>query len=285
MTVPAEPRRPTFPAVQHLWQSLVMRPLVARAFRLFGWRLLVPLLRQRARMRLRNLAPGAVTVITVNWNASPYLRVLLDVVPDRSSDDVRIVVVDNGSTDGSRHLLGARRDVNHIQMPVNVGHDLALDVAVLTCRTEYFVTLDVDAFPLTNGWIETLLEPLVQGAAEISGARLWRPYVHPCCLAMRTARFVRSGHSFRSRYQPETDTQPARGDVGEEMSAREAPRLHYFEVTSQRGPGDVGTVFGDLIYHNFYGTRFAAGHATLDDGIRPDDPRAAWDEAVRRYLR
>jgi hypothetical protein len=100
---------------------------------------------------------------------------------------------------------------------------------------------------------------------------------------MRTARFVGAGHSFRSHYEPETDFGPASGDVGEDMSAREAPRLHFFEVTSQRGPGDVGTVFGELVYHNFYGTRFGAGHSTLDGGIRPDDPRIAWAEAVRQY--
>ncbi|MGY1831671.1 glycosyltransferase family 2 protein [Geodermatophilus sp. SYSU D01180] len=283
-TAPPHGRSPRV-LLHRLWRPLATHPLVGRAPWLIGWRLLVPLLRRLSRMRLGSLEPGAVTVITVNWNGAPYLRVLLDVVRSRSPSDVRIVVVDNGSTDDSRELLRERRDVRRWLLPVNLGHDLALDLAVLTCRTEYFITLDVDAFPLTTGWIDRLLVPLANGTAEISGARLWRPYVHPCCLAMRTARFVRSGHSFRSRYQPETDTEPARGDVGEEMSAREAPRLHFFEVTSQRGPGDVGTVFGDLVYHNFYGTRFGAGHSTLDGGIRPDDPRLAWAEAVERYVR
>lgn len=265
-------------------RQALAHPLVGRVAWLTGWRLLVPVLRRLARRRTGRLASGSVTVITVNWNGSPYLRVLLDAVRDRSPDDVRIVVVDNGSTDSSRDLLRARSDVESILLPVNVGHDLALDLAVLTCRTEFFVTLDVDAFPLTTDWLETLLAPLVEGSAEISGARLWRPYVHPCCLAMRTARFIRAGHSFRSRYLPDTDSEPARGDVGEDMSAQEAPRLHFFEVTSQRGPGDVGTVFGELVYHNFYGTRFGAGHATLDGGIRPEDPRTAWAEALQRYL-
>ncbi|ADB73183.1 glycosyltransferase family 2 protein [Geodermatophilus obscurus] len=286
MAGPAPLHRPIMRSLPNrLWQPLVTHALHSRAAWLLGWRLLVPLLRRRARMRLGRLTPGAVTVITVNWNGLPYLRVLLDVVRRRSPDSVRIVVVDNGSTDGSRDFLRARRDVEPVLLPANLGHDLALDLAVLTCQTEFFITLDVDAFPLTTGWIEKLLAPLVGGTAEISGARLWRPYVHPCCLAMRTARFVRAGHTFRSRYQPGTDTEPARGDVGEEMSAREAPRLHFFEVTSQRGPGDVGTVFGDLVYHNFYGTRFGAGHTTLDGGIQPDDPRRAWAEAVQRYVR
>ena len=53
----------------------------------------------------------------------------------------------------------------------------------------------------------------------------------------------------------------------------EPPNLHYFEVTSQRGPGDVGTVFGDLVYHNFYATRFnATSDRTLDRVVAAEEP-------------
>ena len=89
---------------------------------------------------------------------------------------------------------------------------------------------------------------------------------------MRKARFVEQGHSFRSHYQPREEGRDASGDVGEEISAAEAPNLHFFEVTSQRGPGDVGTVFGDLVYHNFYATRFnATSDQTLDGVVAADD--------------
>jgi hypothetical protein len=101
---------------------------------------------------------------------------------------------------------------------------------------------------------------------------------------MRTARFVERRHSFRSRYRPRADGRDASGDVGEELSACEAPHLHFFEVTHQRGPGDVGTVFGDLVYHNFYATRFR--HTTvrrLDGVVGTVDAERAWQEAVQRY--
>jgi glycosyltransferase involved in cell wall biosynthesis len=285
MRLSASRSRPAYRVrVGRLWQRLATHPFMARLAHVLGWRLVIPLVRWRARRRVADLALGEVTVITVNWNSSAYLRVLLDVVRRRSPSGVRILVVDNNSTDGSRTLLRGQRGVERILLPINLGHDLALDLGVLNCRSEYFITLDVDAFPLTDNWIETLLAPVQEGSAAVSGARLWRPYVHPCCLAMRTARFVAAGHSFRARYEPETDTEPARGDVGEELSSREAPRLHFLEITSQRGPGDIGTVFGDLVYHNFYGTRFGGGHVTLDGGIRPADPRHAWAEAVQRFV-
>ena len=252
------------------------------AARTLTWHVVVPVVRRRARARVGALAPGEVTVVTVNWNSWDYLDVVLDLVRRRSPPGTRVLVVDNGSVDGSRPALAERDDVDVMFLPINLGHDLALDLGVLSCRTEFFITLDVDAFPLREGWVSELLEPLHHGA-EISGARLWRPFVHPCCLAMRTARFVLRRHSFRSHYRPHTGSQIASGDVAEEMSAREAPNLHFFDITSQRGPGDVGTVFGDLVYHNFYGTRFSMGRAELDAGIVPDDPRAAWAEALERY--
>jgi len=261
------------------------RPRLRRPAQIAGWRLAAPALRARARRRLDRLQPGAATIVTVNWNSWPHLEVLIDVVRRRSPVGTRILAVDNGSVDGSRERLAARDDVAALALPVNVGHELAMDLGVLLCETEFVVALDVDAFPLHDDWLERLLAPLDEGAM-VAGARLNREYVHPCCWAMRMARFVEQGHSFRSNYVPRSEGRDASGDVGEEISAREAPNVHFFEVTSQRGPGDVGTVFGDLVYHNFYATRFnATQEKTLDGVVAADDSGQAWEEALERYVR
>jgi glycosyltransferase involved in cell wall biosynthesis len=266
-----------------------LRQIAGRALwatvQFLGWRVAVPLLRARARRRLSRLEPGAATVVTVNWNSWPHLKVLIDVVHRRSPPGTRIIAVDNGSKDGSRQRISERSNVKGLLLPLNLGHELAMDLGVLLADTEYVVALDVDAFPLHEDWLERLLGPLSEGA-QVSGARLNREYVHPCCWAMRTARFVERGHSFRSNYQPREEGRDASGDVGEEISTAEAPNVHFFEVTSQRGPGDVGTVFGDLVYHNFYATRFnATSDQTLDQVVGVDDPRRAWEEALDRYVR
>jgi glycosyltransferase involved in cell wall biosynthesis len=263
----------------------MVRRRLERVAQIFGWRVASRLLRVRARRRATDLRPGGVTVVTVNWNSWDHLAVLIEVVRRRSPPETEIRVVDNGSRDGSRRRLREQPDVSTVKLPVNLGHDLALDIGVLLCDTEYVVVLDVDAFPLHDRWLEELLAPLDAGA-QISGARLNRDYVHPCCWAMRTARFVEQGHSFRSYYRPREPGLDASGDAGEVMSEREAPHVHFFEVTSQRGPGDVGTVFGDLVYHNFYATRFrATTDRILDEAVTSGDPERAWEEAVRRYVR
>lgn len=251
--------------------------------RILGWHVAVPAARAHARRRMGRLRRRAVTVVTVNWNSWTHLEVLIDVVRRRSPPATEILVVDNGSDDGSRHHLRARGDVRTLMLPANLGHDLALDLGVLSCQTEYVVTLDVDAFPLHDRWLEELLDPLRSGA-HISGARLNREYVHPCCWAMRTERFISQNHSFRSRYRGRSTGVDASGDVGEEISRREERHLHFFEISSQIGPGDLGTVFGGLVYHNFYATRFRATSKKLLDGtVMAEDAERAWNEAVRRY--
>lgn len=247
------------------------------------WPTLIPMLRRRARRRLDGLDDG-VTVVTVTWNSAPQLAVLLDLVRRRSPDDVRIIVVDNASRDETKAMLTGRADVRTVRLPVNVGHELALDIGFLLARTTLVVALDVDAFPIDDRWLAQLLEALERPGIEVAGARLNREYVHPCCLAIRTARFVERGHSFRSHYVPRSAGRDASGDVGEAISAAEAGKLHFFESTSRRGPGDVGTVFGGIVYHNFYATRFNATTADiLDDGVTNGAANAAWAEAVARY--
>lgn len=247
------------------------------------WLVLVPALRLRARRRLARLLAGEVTIVTVNWNSSEHLRVFLRVVTRRTPSGTQVIVVDNGSRDDSREVLAHYPRVRSLLLPINLGHSMALDIGFLCAKTEYVVALDVDAFPLRDDWLEQLIAPLSSGK-QIAGARMNRQYVHPCCLAMRTARFVEQRHSFRSRYRPRAGGRDAFGDVGEEMSARERDKLYFFDPTSQRGPGDIGTVFGDLVYHNFYATRAQANRGrVLDDVVREDDVESAWNRAVQQY--
>jgi hypothetical protein len=252
--------------------------------RLAGWAVAIPLLRARARRRLGSLRPGAATIVTVNWNSWAHLEVLIDVVKRRSPPGTEIVVVDNGSAGARSHRPRDIPGVRTVLLPLNMNHDFALDLGVLLCETEFVVALDVDAFPLHDRWLEEL-EGALSSGAQVAGARLNREYVHPCCWAMRTARFVERGHSFRSNYRPREEGRDASGDVGEEISAAEAPAVKFYDVTSQRGPGDVGTVFGDLVYHNFYATRFkGTEEGTLDGVVAVDDPARAWEEALQRYV-
>src|SRR5215211_4845434 len=124
-----------------------------------GWRAAVPLRRARAEGRRGALRPGAATIVTVNWNSWEHCAVLIDLVARRSPAGTEILVIDNASEDDSRSQLRAREDIRHLLLPLNLGHDLAMDLGVLLCGTEYVVALDVDAFPLHDRWLDELLGP------------------------------------------------------------------------------------------------------------------------------
>ena len=77
---------------------------------------------------------------------------------------------------------------------------------------------------------------------------------------MRLSDFVRRKHSFVARRSGRwatdaEDTEAPGWDTGWKISLRE-PKRHLIERTEVYGPGDIGSVFGDVVYHNFYSVRF-----------------------------
>lgn len=242
--------------------------------------------KQRLRSLRRPVEPG-VTVASVNFNSLPFMQTLVAAVEHFADRPVRFVIVDNASTDGSRDWLASRPDITAIFPGENLGHGRGMDLAWLAAATEYVVAMDIDAFPISRDWLPAVLGPIERGEATISGAHnpvehtwLGRDYVHPCCLAMRQRRFVTRGHSF--------DMLPGQWDNGERLTLAEQAhggRAAFLDVTELRGPGIVGAVFGGVVYHNFYSTRFTVqAEQVLDGDVTPDDPRRAWQEATARHL-
>lgn len=211
----------------------------------------------------RTYRPG-VTVVTVNWNSLPYLRSTIEAVRATSPGNTEILVFDNGSSDDSFEYLQSRDDVRAMRSPINLGHGVALDLAVAGVRTELIAVLDVDAFPISNRWLPESTAALDAGA-QVAGARMHRNFVHPCFLVTRTSLLHRYGLTFRpvgSLAKLESEA-PLFLDVGEALSQRVIVKfggghaLHFFDITSVRGPGGTGSVFGDLVYHNQFATQGA----------------------------
>ena len=253
------------------------------------WNLLLRVLRGAAAIRLR--LPGrlgvraGVTVVIVNWNGRHLLPDVMAAIERNSAERPDVIVVDNASSDGSRTWLrGQRHRLRPVLLPRNIYHGAGMDLGFLLSRTEYVVALDLDAFPIRTDWLDVLLAPLREGAT-VAGARALRGYAHPCCLMMRLDRFVARRHTF----QPHVgDWRPERlgieeWDTGESISRREGDEcLALLPRTSARGPGHLGSVFGDIVFHNGASVRLLAGDRV--EGIEMTDVRASWSEALARYV-
>ena len=219
--------------------------------------------------------------MTVNWNSADYLEVQLSAVA-ACSPAVRHLVVDNGSSDRTEDLLAAHPNVDAIRLARNLGHGPGIDIGILHAETEFVIVLDIDAFPIDDGWAERVIEPLRQGAT-LAGVHVHRNYVHPSLLAMRRRDFIRLNRSFRKigRF-PEPGGVPRDlfMDVAEALShvavlEKGAAALSYVPTTSTRGPGMIGTVYADCVYHNWA--------TTHGDAATRRVAAAAWREAIARY--
>lgn len=222
--------------------------------------------------------PG-VSVVIANWNTLSYLQVTVDAVRRFSPGDTDVIVVDNGSRDGSREWLATRPDIRALRAPWNFGHGLALDVGVRHARTTHVVTLDVDAFPFSPTWLDASMDAL-DGGAKISGAVCWRNFIHPSFLVTTRQLLLRGHLSFRPQRwspAPSDNDLPVFLDVGEAVSQAISVKygdaaLHRIAPVERDGPCSGGTVFGNVVYHNW----------CARDG-RPHVARA-WAEAVSCHL-
>ncbi len=103
--------------------------------------------------------PGRLTsILVVSYNALAKTRMCLEAL--RRTADPRhpteIVVVDNGSTDGSAEWLAQQPDIVFVRNADNAGAPRARNQALAKARGEYVVFLDNDVMT-TDGWLRRLL--------------------------------------------------------------------------------------------------------------------------------
>src|SRR5918996_4685251 len=163
----------------------------------------------------------------------------------------------------------------------DVRHGRALDrlLREVPEETEYVVTLDTDAFPIRDGWLENLTGRLDRGAAL---AGVWRdemapripPYIHPSCLGARRSTLVKLGVAFARKQgvhrvdvgQNITNAVVASGGRLSRLRRSNARNMHFL----------MAGIYGDLVYHHGAGSRHASFWTSFD---------TAADETVRIALR
>lgn len=273
---------------RHLLRTLrnVLRYIWLDRWR-FTTRPAILILRFRLRRRLDRLQPGA-TILIANWQTGDFLRTTIPQVLRNSPAGTALVVVDNASTDSSREVLrNLPPPVRVIRLPVNVGHGVALDIAAMTAASEYIVALDVDAFPISNDWIQRLMDPLEDGQ-RVSGAGASNGQIAPCCLMISVRRFIENRHTFTSRLVPGNEPllrPELQWDVGRRISMKEGTEaLHRFERTTYLEPDQcVGEIFDRLVFHNGYATVGLLPHER--GSTSQETAWTTWERAQERWAK
>jgi GT2 family glycosyltransferase len=97
-----------------------------------------------------------VTVIIVNWNCGDLLRRCLSDLLRQTVPPERILVMDNGSSDGSAEMVAGLPGVTVRMLGANLGFAAGNNRAFAECDTEFVALLNPDAFPEPD-WLEKLL--------------------------------------------------------------------------------------------------------------------------------
>jgi GT2 family glycosyltransferase/glycosyltransferase involved in cell wall biosynthesis len=117
-----------------------------------------------------------VSVVIVSFNTRELLVRCLDAVSAQAGLAMQIIVVDNGSTDGSRELVRERfPEVELIELSQNVGFARANNLAFQRCRGEYVLLLNSDAFVHPGALRELVAAAKRHPRAAAVGPRLLNP--------------------------------------------------------------------------------------------------------------
>jgi len=104
--------------------------------------------------------PPIVSVVIVNWNGHRLLERCLQSLMVQSVPPADVIVVDNGSSDGSVELVSREfPGVHLIALTDNVGFSRANNIGIRHARGDYIALLNNDAEPAPD-WLASLVTAL-----------------------------------------------------------------------------------------------------------------------------
>jgi GT2 family glycosyltransferase len=99
-----------------------------------------------------------VAVVVVNWNGRPYLDKCLSSLHAQTYPGLEIILMDNGSTDGSAEFVAAHfPQVRLIRHTSNLGFAAANNIAIRNTTAAYIATLNNDAWAEPT-WVAELVK-------------------------------------------------------------------------------------------------------------------------------
>lgn len=106
-----------------------------------------------------NMSPDLkVSVIVPNWNGMRFIGMCLDSLALLDFQGFEVIVIDNGSIDGSRELIEEKYPwVRLVKLPQNMGFAIACNEGIKASLAPYIVLLNND-IEVTREWLKELYE-------------------------------------------------------------------------------------------------------------------------------
>lgn len=118
--------------------------------------------------------PPFISVIVLNWNGERYIAQSLNSLLDQTYRNYEVIVVDNGSKDGSVELIkGYLPRIRLILNEENLGFTGGNNVAIQEAKGEYVVLFNNDAVAHSE-WLEQLVSgTLIHPQADIASGPIY----------------------------------------------------------------------------------------------------------------
>ena len=110
-----------------------------------------------------------VTIIIPNYNGYAFLKDCLEALMPQVKEGVYVLVVDNGSTDGSVPFLRSYEGIQTLFLPENSGFCGAVNAGIKVSHTKYVILLNNDTKVLP-GYVDGLVKALEQDERIFSGS-------------------------------------------------------------------------------------------------------------------
>ena len=97
------------------------------------------------------------TVLILSYNTWPYTIRTIDSIKRYTHTPHKILVIDNGSTDGTIAYLRADKEIFHIENSCNLGFGRGFNTGLMNIDTPYFVLSNSDVV-VTEGWLSKMID-------------------------------------------------------------------------------------------------------------------------------
>ncbi len=105
--------------------------------------------------------PELTSIVLVTHNQLGHTRACLDSIRQRTDEPYELIVVDNGSTDGTPQELKRRTDIRLIENDSNRGFPAAANQGIAAAEGSQILLLNNDTI-VTTGWLRRMLDALAR---------------------------------------------------------------------------------------------------------------------------
>lgn len=115
-----------------------------------------------------------ISVVIVNWNGKHFLSPCLDAVFSQSFEGLEVIVVDNGSIDGSVEFIKDNyKDIVVVELSENIGFAGGNNRGFEVATGDYMLTLNNDT-ELKSGFFDELISSVNSSGDKVS---MWAPKI------------------------------------------------------------------------------------------------------------